>query len=196
MLNQDDIASANHSFSLRQRVGFLVLLYSRMLPELSRFYSDIGDSTSVFEYALRQYENFLRSSEIMVDWNALKEEIWNAIPDSEIHGEMLASLAMNAGLVCANISAILSVNSPEIVLESIGYANDFIDAYLCSLSPERGISTDNKFVDSHPLFLREAKVRQSDIALLKTLPSNPWGTTEFNIIQSRIQMNGPMILRG
>src|SRR6516164_6876094 len=86
------------SFPTGKKVAFLLLLYERMLPALLSFRTPEGLDLSIFQEAREKFWRALIQGSRPISWVRLRDDIHDAIPDSEDFGSLEASFAMDAAL--------------------------------------------------------------------------------------------------
>jgi len=173
------------SFATDKKVAFSVLLFERMIPELSSFTKSEGLEFSTFQLADEQFWLFL-SNESSAYWPQLREDVLDAVPHPDTFGSLAAYFAFNAALVAAAIAEFLSDRQDGHIIEAIGYARDSLDA---NATNELDIvvygNNVNTIVEAHPLVQRERRAEEEDILFLSTIQEKPWSANTVAQLKER-----------
>jgi len=179
------------SFPAGKKLAFLLLLYERMVPALYSFRHAEGLDVSVFQEARERFWRAPIEGAPRDSWEKLREDILNATPDSEDFGSLEASFALDAALVAADIAGFLGDGQDSHLLDAIRYALNSVGAYALE---QMGVAASdhsiNKFVDAHPLMLKERQKEEDDIAFLSAMPDAPWSEHTLSLLQHRAEIQG------
>ena len=176
------------SFSAGKKVAFLVLLYERMIPELRSFCLAESRDFSLFQKAREEFWQWLGSGDSSISWKQFREDILDATPDSEDFGTLVASFALNAALVAADIAGFIEDGRDSHLVEAIGYARNSLGAKATS---EMEAVVFNRavevYVKAHPLVQKEARTEEEDVAFLSATQDPPWPENIFSSVRDRAE---------
>lgn len=182
------------SLSAGKRAVFLVLLFERMLPELRAFSLAEKLDFSIYQKARQEFWGWLKGDHSAISWLLLREDILDAIPDSEDVGSLEASFAMNAGLVAADIAGFIADRNDGYVIEATGYARDSLHAFAAS---ETGAIVHDRavedYINAHALMKREERVEREDVTILKAMQDPPLSTDAYAMLQHRAETQYSML---
>jgi hypothetical protein len=182
------------SFSKMKKLDFLILLFDRMLPELRSYFLASARDLGVIEKARANFWRLLSDDQISNSWEALREEILNALPDSEHLGTVASAFALNAGLVAADIAGLAEDGKDSHVLQAIECSHDSVDAK--TRSEMRRFVYDPALEEAartSPLLYRERQREEDDVAFLGSLPEAPWPQEVISMLRDRAQAQDSLL---
>ncbi len=109
------------SFPLGKKVAFLLLIYERMVPALRSFCLIENREFSTYQKARDEFWRSLRGGAQGVSWARVREDIFDATPDTEDYGSLEASFALDAALVAADIAGLLSDGQDDYLVEPLTF---------------------------------------------------------------------------
>ena len=174
-------------------MAFLLLLYERMIPALYSFRVAEGLGVSVFQEARERFWRSLTEGAPPVSWGQLRDNILDSTPDSEDFGSLEASFALNAALIAAYIASLLEDGQDSHVVDSMQSPLNAIGAYLGEhMGTEAYTKSNNRYVNFHPLLLKEMQTEEQDIAFLSTMPDTPWSEDVIAMLLDKAAIQGSL----
>ena len=185
------------SFPTGKKVAFLLLLYERMLPALLSFRTAEGLDLSIFQEAREKFWRALIQGSRPISWVRLRDDIHDAIPDSEDFGSLEASFAMDAALVAANIAGLLEDGQEIHVVEAMQYTSNSLYGYVMHqlgviVVYKSIIKFLNELVEAHALVRNERQKEKDDVLFLGTMPDTPWPEDIVSMLRDRAETQGSM----
>jgi hypothetical protein len=155
---------------------------------------------SVFQEARKKFWRSLTHGEPTSSWRQVRDDIYNAIPDSEDFGSLEAAFAADAALVAADIASFLEDRRDSHIIEAMQFAINSIHAYVVNqlgvVVFDRSI---DKLVNAHPLMQKamqeERESEEGDIAFLSALPDTPWSEHTISVLRHRAEIQGSLFDR-
>ncbi|MGJ4935309.1 DUF416 family protein [Bradyrhizobium sp. HKCCYLRH3061] len=176
------------SFSAGKKLAFLILLYERMMPELRSFCLTENRDFSIFHTAREEYWRSLLDGSRPMSWAQLRQDILDAIPDTEDFGSLEVSFTLNAALVAANIADFMVDARDVHIVEAMQYPLESLHAYV---SDQMGLvaydKAINNIVGGHPLVQKEAQTEEGDVAFLSTIEDPPWSESMYSLVRARAE---------
>jgi uncharacterized protein YjaG (DUF416 family) len=181
------------SFPTGKKVAFLLLLYERMIPALRSFCLLENRDFSTYQKARDEFWRSLMGDAQSVSWARLREDILDATPDSEDHGSLQASFALNAALVAADIAGLLADGQDSHLVDPLKfYVLNSLDAFIMHEKEVRVVDYTmvraiDEIVNTHPLVRRERQVEEADVAFLSATQVPPWPENVFSTVRHRAE---------
>jgi hypothetical protein len=166
-----------------------------MIPELRLFCLSHHRDFSLFQNAQEEFWRSFRSDFPTVFWTRLREGILEATPDSEEFESLVASFALNAALVAAEIAGFKEDEKNSHIIDALGYARDSLDAQaaadMTSTIALGQIRSDD--IQVHPLVIQEQRTEEADLELLSALEDAPWSEDMIAALRRRSTSQGALL---
>jgi uncharacterized protein YjaG (DUF416 family) len=175
-----------------KRIGFILLLCERMIPNLIKFGYDTGfDISNYLKLIALGWEslNELRNG---TDYKNLSEISFADAPNTEEFVHRFTSLALNAALSVSSLMSIVDDGRIEHAVEAAQLACDGVELYIQFLESVPPIPLARSKVLDHPLMQRELACQESDLEFLISLPGHG-GNVARSLLKQRAQHTPPLI---
>jgi hypothetical protein len=174
------------ALSRLKRLAFLILLSNRMKPELRSYFLIRGCDFIPFQIADDRFWLFLSGDQEFHSWDELQHTLLDTLPDSEDDGSLASQLALNAGLVTADIAAFIQDGQNSHLTDAIENARDSIHAKVASevqtLVYDKAVE---ETVNRSLLLHMERQREEDDVAFLVSLPEAPWSADVISLLRER-----------
>lgn len=156
-----------------RQLAFMLLLCSRMMPRLERFGADTDFPVAPFrEYLEQVWVSWGEEDNLSIEIQASNAPLGEP-PDTEELDHPLVSAALNAVLSLRLLKSFVTSGEVDAIVEAADLARDTIHLHVQQLAAVPPSLLGREEVANHPLMRQEARLQESDLSFVSSLPEQP-----------------------
>jgi uncharacterized protein len=190
MISEEKSPTSISSLPPKKQLAFALLIFERMLPNLTAFSKDTGFDDSCYLQGKNAAWASLQNG--VID-KALNQACIRSAPDTEKFSHELTSHALNAALAMSDILEFTVDHRVDHITYIATLATDSVHLYLSSLSPSVvSFPLEEKKIAEHTLMRQELGRQEEDIKFLAGLPDH-FDSNTVALVRARANAQAPLL---